>query len=161
MKKTWQDRLVVYWWGIKQPYDEHARAEVGRISTIALLFLVLVEFVLLMSLTFFDQQWLDFVALLVLVAAMQWVAMGIKKAGLTTIEATTNEMSTVLKQLKWESIRRGLVFGVVIAAMIVLLDASKGDFFWTDSLWLGGVTGLVYMVTNYYARKGEIKVIDE
>ena len=162
MKKTWMDRFVIFWWGIKQPYDEHARAEVGRISTISLLLLIITEFLVLMIQAIFNISWLNVVALLILLIVMVGVSVAIKKAGLTAIETTRANRRQALRQVKRDAVQYGLIFGFVFACMKILLDATAGDpVEWIYALVTGGVGGIIYGLGTYQNEKKQMHVLPD
>lgn len=162
MKKPWMDRFVIFWWGIKQPYDEHARAEVGRISTIALLLLVLTEFLVLMTQAVFDINWLSVVALVILLVAMVWVSVAIKKAGLTAIETTQTNLPHALRQVRRDAIKYGIIFFLLFAGMMILIDATEGESVkWVFALAMGAVGGLFYGLGTYQNEKKQMRVLPD
>lgn len=162
MKKSWMDRFVIFWWGIKQPYDEHARAEIGHISTVALLLLVISEFLVLMTQAIFNIGWLNVVALVILLIAMVWVSVAIRKAGLTAIETTQANLPHTLHQIKRDAVKYGISFGLIVASMMVLIDATEGDSVkWVFALAMGAVGGIFFGLGTYQNEKKQMRVLPD
>lgn len=162
MKKSWMDRFVIFWLGIKQPYDEHARAEIGHISTVALILLIISEFLVLMIQSIFNIDWMNVVALIILLAAMVGVSVAIRKAGLTIIETTQANLPQALRQAKRDAITYGVVLGLVFAGTMILLDATAGDSIkWGFALAMGAVCGIVYSLGAYKNNKKQIRVLPD
>lgn len=162
MKKSWMDRFVIFWLGIKQPYDEHARAEVGRISTVALLLLIITEFLVLMIQDIFNINWLNVIALVILLIAMVGVSVAIKRAGLTAIETTQANLTHTLHQIKRDAVKYGISFGLIFASMMILIDATEGDSVkWVFALAMGAVGGIFYGLGTYQNEKKQMHVLPD
>ncbi|WP_155286452.1 DUF3278 domain-containing protein [Lacticaseibacillus zhaodongensis] len=163
MNLSWLDRFVIFWYGIKQPYDEHARAVVGRISTGALLIVVMVEFCILMAEAILNLHWLNSVALIVLFVAIIWVGLAIKDAGLTQIETTAFNYHRTLNRLKWDSVRYAMVFIIAFAGTMVLTSLSSGSLqhAWSVKVLLMVLLGIVCGIGTYFQDKKNIRIIPE
>lgn len=162
MKKSLTDRFVIFWWGIKQPYDEHAQAEVGHISTIALLLLVISEFVVLMIQAIFNINWMNVVALVIILIAVIGVSVAIRKAGLTIIETTRADLPQALRQTKRDAIKSGIIGGLSWGSTMILIDVATGNpMKWVLALVTGAIFGIVGGLSGYKTNKKQIRVLPD
>ena len=167
MKLSWLDRFVIYWYGVRQPYDEHVRAVVGRISTGALLLVVMTEFCILLAESLLNLRWLNSVALLVLYVAVIWVGLSINDAGLKRIETTAFNYHQTLKRLKWDSTRDVIIWTIATAVVEYLTGIHSGPLSnylpnnWALKLLLALLVGIVMGVNSYFGNKKTIQIIPE
>lgn len=163
MKTSWVEKLVIWFWGIRGVYDEHARAEFGRAATVGITVLVALELIYSIVMMAFPHSLGDLwplINVLLLIGVLLYVGSALKKAGLTVIEVTRAEYQDELLKLR-KRVAILAVFVIVIMALTTMATeyARDGQIFSSQTLVPIIVFAVVFTPMAYARARADIHIV--
>lgn len=175
-EESLRDRFVRHVFGIVGPMDEHARQEVGRISTTILAILWVIQLVGLLIATWVSEIAGDANAFLALTAVVLLSLLGLvgiygshamNKAQLTQTETTPDAYRALRRKKIHQTTRSAIISTIIMTALNLLwagnttIQENLATLFTYDQLMQSVIFGVGIFIVLYWTNVHSIRIVEE